>query len=492
MKYYPDIYHYRHFGTTINDSLESINNATAHTEFDSVGYSPTTNSGSISGKSPRYAIFGHPLSRLSYRLLQFLFIFCFIMLLWSLFGKYYFSYVVGRHRYGQHQYGIKDFGLLIATFVQSFALLRLWAYCTNRIKSSELSLDAIIKYFASGFFLSASLALFWEMFSIGIIKTIISLLLAIFGIDRVASPETDHSWVSTFGSNSLVNIPSGMTTLVSSLYGSSEIDRTDYATVFGLDHPFLYSLYILIATFLVAGFIEELCKYFGYRMVEHPDFFTSEELDEASIIWQSNQESTMDDDDDIDENSDMSRLGRVDARSRPALINYAKQRQSVQARGAAITLAMVSVAIGFSCCENLIYVFHYAGESVIMELGVLLERSCFPIHPVFAAIQSIGVCQRELEGVRSMRLGQIILPAVILHGTFDFFIIFIGFVGRLVGQDEEEGDLRITNTTEFLAIVSCVVIMTTSFLYLYNESGKQRERLAAIDFESTVDRSSLI
>ena len=494
MKYYPAIYQYRHFGAIVNsnnNNMEVIDNTSStNTETDSIGRLPTVTTGSVSNKSPRYGFFGHPLSRLSYRLLQALFIFCFMMLLWSLFGKYYFSYIIGRHSHGRHQYGIKDFGLMVATLVQSFVLLRIWAYYTNRIKPSELSFDAIIKFFASGFFLSASLALFWEMLAMGIIKTFISLLLAIFGIDRVASPATDHSWVTPFGSNSLVNTMGSMSSVVSNLYGSTaEMNRTDYATVFGMDHPFLYSLYILIATFIVAGFVEELCKYFGYRMVEHPDFFTSEELEEASMILQSSQENEIDDD---DETSDTSRLDRAETITRPAIVNYAKQRQSVQGRGAAITLAMVSVAIGFSCCENLIYVFHYAGESVILELGVLLERSCFPIHPVFAAIQSIGVCQRELEGVRSMRLGRIILPAVILHGTFDFFIIFIGFIGRLVGQDEEEGDLRITNTTEFLAIVSCVIMMTTSFLYLYNESGKQRERLAAIDFEATVDRSSLI
>jgi RsiW-degrading membrane proteinase PrsW (M82 family) len=489
MKYYPSIYQYRHYGTTVTNLEVAIDNGSgsANPEIDTVR--PT---GSSSMKNPRYGFAGHPLSRLSYRLLQAFFVFCFLMLLWSLFGKYYFSYVIGRHRHGRHQYGIQDFGLLIATLVQSFVLLWLWAYYTNRIKPSELSLDAIIKYFASGFFLSASLALFWEMLTMGIIKTFISLLLAIFGIDRVASPETDHSWITPFGSNALVNNMSSISTLVSNLYGSAEMNRTDYATVFGLDHPFLYSLYILITTFIVAGFVEELCKYFGYRMVEHPDFFTSEELEEASMILQSSQDNAMDDVEDSDENSDTSRLDRSDTRARPAIVNYTKQRQSVQGRGAAITLAMVSVAIGFSCCENLIYVFHYAGESVMLELGVLLERSCFPIHAVFAAIQSIGVCQRELEGVRSMRLGRIILPAVIFHGTFDFFIIFIGFIGTLVGQDEEEGDLRITNTTEFLAIVSCVIIMTTSLLYLYNESGKQRERLAAIDYEATVDRSSLL
>jgi hypothetical protein len=126
------------------------------------------------------------------------------------------------------------------------------------------------------------------------------------------------------------------------------------------------------------------------------------------------------------------------------------------------------------------------------ELGVLIERSFFPVHPILAAIQSIGVCKRELEASRSTKLGRIILPAVLFHGAFDFFIIFIAFIGKLVGQGVEDGDLQISNTVEFMSVVSCIVVMIGALIYLYVESGKQRERLAAIDRQTTVDRSSLI
>jgi PrsW family intramembrane metalloprotease len=349
-------------------------------------------------------------------------------------------------------------------------------------------LDAIVKYFAAGFFLSASLALFWEVVAAAVINTFVSLLLAILGVDRVGDPQSDMSGGTQFGSASFLPSFSNRPSLLSRLYGYSGMDdpmsvkRPDYATVFGMDHPLLYTIYILFATFVVAGFIEELCKYFGYRMVEHPDFFTREELEESSMILQSS--SYIDEDD-----SEGQERGD---RAQPTVVNFSKQGQSIQARGAAITLAMVSVAIGFACCENLIYIFFYAGNSFMLELGVLIERSCFPVHPILAAIQSVRVCERDLEGSRSMKLGRIILPAVLFHGTFDFFIVFISFIGRLVGQGVEDGDLRISNTAEFLSVVSCVVIMFAALMYLYNESGKQRERLAALDFEATVDRSSLL
>jgi RsiW-degrading membrane proteinase PrsW (M82 family) len=413
------------------------------------------------------------------------------MFVWSFVGPYYFYYILGRHGHRQHQFQIFDCLLMLLTFVQSFALLGVWTYFLNRIKSSELSLDAIIKYFSAGFFLSASLALFWEVVAAAIINTFVSLLLAILGVDRVGDPQSDQSGGTQFGSASFLPSFSSRPSLLSRLYGYSGMDdpmsvkRPDYATVFGMDHPLLYTIYILFATFIVAGFIEELCKYFGYRMVEHPDFFTREELEEASMIVQSS--SFVDEDD----GEEQGRADRVDL-SQPAVVNFSKQRQSIQAQGAAITLAMVSVAIGFSCCENLIYIFFYAGNSLMLELGVLIERSCFPVHPILAAIQSIRVCERDLEGSRTMKLGRIILPAMLFHGTFDFFIVFISFIGRLVGQGVEDGDLRISNKTEFLSVVSCVVVMSASLMYLYNESGKQRERLAGLDFESTVDRSSLL
>ena len=84
---------------------------------------------------------------------------------------------------------------------------------------------------------------------------------------------------------------------------------------------------------------------------------------------------------------------------------------------------MVSVAVGFECCENLIYIFVYAPPSLGMELSTLLARSSLPVHPLCAAIQSVGVCQRRLEGDQKVGVGRIVSPAVILHGSFDFVLM---------------------------------------------------------------------
>ena len=95
--------------------------------------------------------------------------------------------------------------------------------------------------------------------------------------------------------------------------------------------------------------------------------------------------------------------------------------RSCNSIGAAITIAMVSVALGYACCENLIYIFIYSegsigsGESLygshyndaglllptdlflfmalfltlltfalFKEIGVLIGRSLFPVHPLCA------------------------------------------------------------------------------------------------------------
>jgi len=97
-----------------------------------------------------------------------------------------------------------------------------------------------------------------------------------------------------------------------------------------------------------------------------------------------------------------------------------------------------------------------------------------------------------LESARGTKLGRIILPAVLFHGSYDFLILVIDFIGKLAGERVEDGDLHITNTAELLSVLSCVLVMFTSLLYFYIEAGKQRKRLVALDRQASVDRSSLI
>ena len=146
-------------------------------------------------------------------------------------------------------------------------------------------------------------------------------------------------------------------------------------------------------------------------MVEHPDTDTSTD-DAAPTVSRSDnaaeketeKEFTIGDDggdDDVEEGE--------------------SSRRSLNSKGAAITIAMVCTSIGFACCENLKYVF--SSEDIGTEVGTLIARSIFPVHALAAAIQSIGVCRRDLEGEKSHQLGKIILPAWMLHGCFDFFLM---------------------------------------------------------------------
>lgn len=417
------------------------------------------------------SLLGHPLSLLSARLLQSLLIFWVITLVWGIFGPLILTRVVGQ-RGKRHSFGVLDSVLLVLTFLQSFAILAIWRYFINRNKNSELSMDALVKYFSSGFFLAASLALFWELLAASVVRTFVSLLLAVAGVDVMNDPESDSD---------------SSTVMFSRVPGSSyltSIGRPDYQQVFGYDHPVFYVIYLFIATFLVAAFIEELCKYFSFRMVEHPDFLSRTELDE-SLALHNRSPDHHDDEEDVETaaESESQHASQVD---------YAKQLESVETQGAAITLAMVSVAIGFACCENIMYIFFYAGHSFQLELGVLIERSFFPVHPILAAIQSLGVCKRDLESSRRTKLGHIILPAVLFHGTYDFIILVIEFVGKLVGERVEDGDLHISNMAELLSVLLCMFVMLASLLYFCLEAGKQRKRLVALDRQSSVDRSGLI
>jgi len=529
--YYPAIYRHRYDKDDNDNNNNDVDNIVdAAAEEGANTPSPNQAHHHQQHHHHRWTVLGYPLSKLSYQLLQSLLWFWFCMLLWCFMGPIYWRHIAGR-RGNPHMFRLQNFVLLVLTFAQAFGFLWLWTYLLSRNQHSsnpqeqqqqqqeqsssskspriELSMDARIKYFASGFFLSASLALFWECIVALVVDTFITLLLAAAGIDVMDNPETDGSSSSSQAAANWLGsdfVPSAVSSshkspllvqLFVSLFSGNEENwdanvtgRPDYAQTFGLDHPIFYTIYIFLATFFVAAFIEELCKYYGYRMVEHPDFYSRSEIEEATSGLEHHRHIEEEDDDDDDDNGEHDHEEPVAIAA--AHMDYSKQGESVQNRGAAITLAMVSTAIGFACCENLMYIFFYAGQSFDLQLGVLIERSFFPIHPILAAIQSIGVCRRELEKAPSSKLGRIIFPAVCFHGTFDFLIIFISFVGKLVGQNYEEGDLRVSNTAEFLSVVACVWVMCGAIFYLYNECGKQRERLVAIDRQTSVDRSSLI
>ena len=187
------------------------------------------------------------------------------------------------------------------------------------------------------------------------------------------------------------------------------------------------------------------------------------------------------------------------SRSKPP--SYSNQRQSIQGQATAIMLAMIAVAMGFTCCENLVYLFVYSKGSVQMQLTVLISRSLFPVHPIAAAIQSIGVCRRELEGDKAVtgRLGRIILPAVVFHGGYDFFILWIDFLATRHGtyaNKDDDGSSSASDDDNLIAVAVSFAVSVLSIClalyYLWIEGTQQRERLADMDHRIATGHSRLL
>jgi len=412
--------------------------------------------------------------------------------------------------------------VFIATFLQAFLILYLVHWRLHRF---DLSLDAVIKYFASGFILSITSALFFE----SMISLALQLVLVIIMPPQVANNDGGYGTVSeyrpyfTFVEQSPWN-----------MYADSDGDKI----AFHRQHPFISTIFLFLNAYFVAALVEELSKYFGFIMVEHPDFLCDAELKAAAEFSATDGEdddSGAESDEDsvaehgIDDspcvsltfegaglncvggggqfncasgggynytggegfncqggelnrglangNPQISKrfLGENDATKQHRVELHPAPPRSSRSIGAGITVAMVSVALGFACCENLIYIFLYHGDSLGSEISVLLFRSLFPVHPLCAAIQSIGVCKHQLENDRSIQLGSIILPAIALHGSYDFVIMFLSFLP----SNEDGGNRGVLET--IMSLVLSLMFVFVGWIYYVKESDAQTVRLDQMD-----------
>ena len=244
-----------------------------------------------------------------------------------------------------------------------------------------------------------------------------------------------------------------------------------FLQVFGEEHPFIYTVYLFLNAFFLAAMIEELAKYFGFRMVEHPDFFSRREVEEMA---------------EVNNNSDD---GDVESRE---LAELPEQNRSFLSRGAAITVSMVAVSLGFACCENLIYIFVYGEATVAVQVVVLIARSLFPIHPLAAALQSVRVCARNLENDKRMRVGRVIFPALLFHGLYDFFLMWIDFALRSRGKDVDDDAVLEDGNSDLYSIIASFLILCFGMVGYFRQSKKQRKRLQALDGQVSVDQARLI
>jgi len=230
--------------------------------------------------------------------------------------------------------------VFLATILQACLLLFLihWNY-----HKYDLSIDALIKYFASGFLFSTSTAVIFELIFKGIIQNFLSFLLFLYDNDK---------------ENYII--------LQDIMYYRDK-------------YPSVILLYLFFIAFGSAAFVEEICKYYGYKMIEHPDFLTSR------CTHYFNEETTTVSNNIDRITSSISESVQEDTQPSTTTTSHV----TLESKGWAITLAMVSTAIGFACCENLMYIFSYSreidDENILKNQWItLLGRSLFPVHPICA------------------------------------------------------------------------------------------------------------
>jgi hypothetical protein len=170
---------------------------------------------------------------------------------------------------------------------------------------------------------------------------------------------------------------------------------------------------------------------------------------------------------------------------------------------------MISVAVGLACAENFIYVFLLGGtgagvdpddgesvmDSYLQEWIVLFFRSIFPVHALAAAMQSVNMIRKfvETEDMNGHRIGvgRIIMPAVIMHGTFDAILLGINVFIETSWDDYMEannGKIDENNPTPYnpfvlnlVAWLSISFVMLAGFVWYFRENRRQRLRLIQME-----------
>lgn len=195
--------------------------------------------------------------------------------------------------------------ILIATFLQTFFILYFVHWRWHRF---DISFDAVVKFFSSGFLLATSLAMVYE-WVLSFIVGIASYIIIVF--DLTAETKQD------------------------------QIVDKEFIVKYVQSHLWLYAIGVFVHAFVIAAVVEELCKYFAFWMCPHPDLISEAE-------WN-----------DIDESLRHSNTGSSDESRVNVIRTLAEDasERTLKSRGFAISVSMVTAALGFACCENLLYVF---------------------------------------------------------------------------------------------------------------------------------------
>ena len=141
-------------------------------------------------------------------------------------------------------------------------------------------------------------------------------------------------------------------------------------------------------------------------------------------------------------------------------------------------------------------------QSLGVEIQTLIARSIFPVHPLCAAIQSIGVCRRDLEGQRGVGIGRIISPAILLHGSFDFVLMVAAYlqqVQKIKEGNDDDSDIpkeddsdAVMSEEDIPTLVFSFGMVLVGYIYYVWQSRAQTKRFIAMDRSAAVDESSTL
>ena len=129
-----------------------------------------------------------------------------------------------------------------------------------------------------------------------------------------------------------------------------------------------------------------------------------------------------------------------------------------------ILVYMVAGALGFATAENIEYVFGTTTSPIpgtsqfVGELLVLLIRVCMPVHVICSVIQASSL-SKMLMGHQTLSLFYILLPAILLHGTFDFVLFLLGAIEFIYNDS--------SLLLEIMSIVLSILITIAGGLYAY-------------------------
>jgi hypothetical protein len=385
------------------------------------------------------------------------------------------------------QFSWPDAIVLFATFVQSFLVIYVVHWIFHK---SDLSMDAVVKYFAAGFLIATPSAFIFEGLLVniilGIAYTVYSLLEFVCG----------YTFVNWFVAH----------------------------------YRFVWILGELVNAYVVAAITEELCKYYTFRTVEHPDliFLTGlnrNHQDDAAALggivqypYGVHQLPKLNRNNSFESMSQYSHRSTKSSRSELDNAEWIKRAateeefaedendaRTFRQKAAALTTGMIGVAVGLACAENFLYVFMLGGTDAeddakgggtMEEWIVLLFRSIFPIHALGAAMQSINMIRKFVECSTDkdhrIGVGRVIMPAVLLHGSFDAVLlginVYIESAWDKLAQ-ENNGDVEGKGIPynplliNLIAWVSITVIMLAGLLWYYRENRNQRQRLILMEEE---------